>query len=279
MVKLALGFETQVICLNGHEFSSIKPLFDFADTNISMSMNPLEYHFDSRPSETISSYSQQLKNFFIKGTLIVLLPADTKKHEVQSTMQMLRATVEFESDTKFQIYPYGNASFLLALSHIERATKQNDCWILAIQPATNQAPTKLNNGALILARAFPCDTGLECLPARVDLANSTNQSAIDKVVSQLSFRSSSLFTSLSLSLDANEPLWLNSIKYLAPWITEATNYEFLDAKLSSLGVCGGLLKAINAFEKQIRQPEKGFHQLQLDIEPRGYVVGTTYTWV
>jgi hypothetical protein len=279
VVSLALGFEVKFLYINGHESSSVKSLLDVIDATGQIQVNQQICHLDRKPSKTLSSYAERIPAHLVRGTLIVLLPSKTEKSEVQSTIQVLSELVKFKNEVKFQCYPYGNASFLLALSNIEREIKQEDCWILAIHPAHSQREINLNSDAVILAKAFATDTGLECLPVRVDLASSANKCAINKVVSQLSFRSRSVFSSLSLSLDEDEPPWLNSIQNLSPWVSEVTNYEFLDAKLGPLGPCSGLLKAIDVFDKQAEDPKEDFHHLQFDIEPEGYAVGTTYTWI
>lgn len=225
----------------------------------------------------IRNHSKSLKQASISGCLCVLLPAISERSVLKNLTYELFAVLGRNPDLEIYLYPYGEPSFLMSLARINReAQAAKPVWILALN--TKCTDVVNSHDSFILAACTEQSPGVTFGGALIDLDSVKQDIAVEKVVKQLGISSRKEISDLAFTLDGDEPLWLNHLDGLSPWITPNTQYHFSDIKIAALGACNGLLKAISLYHQQKLQPNSDFQALQLDVEPGGYVAGTIFGW-
>lgn len=225
--------------------------------------------------DRLTHYSKALSECGIEGQVYLLLPKLLDKVELQRITTLLLSVFQRVEPQHLALYPYGNASFLIALSRIQRAVKQTKpLWIVAL----HVADAKGGHDSLVVARCSAQKQGLIFNKVAIDLELDNNNTAVSNVVKQLGKSCVEKLDELMLSAEGNEPVWLDSIQFLSPWVNRDTSYRLIGTTTGPLGASGGILKAICACLQPKETHDKNYSGIQLDIERGGYAVGATYRW-
>ncbi len=274
---MALGIQTAYCLIHNQKFDNAQ----LADSAFSFVHTLKEGYSEgvgvSDIYELIRKYNTQLKQADISGCVCVLLPHISDHEVLKNITKELSAILGKVSSLEIYLYPYGEPSFLMALARIKRETQvPRTVWVLALNVKNRDEVN--SHDSLVLAYCKEQSPGLTMDSVRIDLDKVKQSIAVEKVVKQLGVGCKKQLSDLSFTIDGQEPIWLNYISHLSPWITTSTQYQFANFKFGSLGACSGLLKAINLFDQQIAKPKSIYQSLQLDIEPNGYVAGTLFGW-
>ena len=225
--------------------------------------------------DRLTHYSKALSECGVEGQVYLLLPKLSDKVELQRITTRLLSVFQQVEPQHLALYPYGSASFLIALSRIQREVKQTKpLWIVAL----HVADAKGDHDSLVVARCSAQKQGLIFNKIAIDLQLDSNNTAVSNVVKQLGKSCVEKLDELMLSAEGNEPLWLDSIQFLSPWVNRDTSYRLIGTTTGSLGASGGVLKAICAYLQPKETHDKNYSGIQLDIERGGYAVGATYRW-
>ncbi|CAH1589146.1 NAD/NADP transhydrogenase beta subunit [Vibrio owensii] len=273
---MALLFQSQ-LCMLGDQAFSVEQL---ANNTLRPSENneliPQGMESSVLPVyDRLTHYSKALSECGIEGQVYLLLPKLSDKVELQRITTLLLSVFQRVEPQHLALYPYGNASFLMALSRIQRAVKQTkSLWIVAL----HVADAKGEHDSLVVARCSAQKQGLIFKKIAIDLQLDSNNTAVSNVVKQLGKSCVEQLDELMLSAEGNEPVWLDSIQFLSPWVNRDTSYRLIGTTTGPLGASGGVLKAICACLQPKETPDKNYSGIQLDIERGGYAVGATYHW-
>lgn len=225
----------------------------------------------------IKTNEKALKRAGISGCVCVLLPQISEQSTLKNVVCELLAIIRNESSLEIYLYPYGESSFLMALSRIQREINLlRPAWILALNAEIQD--NENSHDSVILARCFEQSLGLTLGPVRVDLDSVKPNLAVENVVNQLGVGCQKRISDLSFTIDGEEPIWIYYLSGLYPWITPSTRYHFSNLKFGSLGACNALLKTLCLYHQQKHQLNSAFQAVQLDIEPNGYVAGVLFGW-
>ncbi|MHA2708004.1 NAD/NADP transhydrogenase beta subunit [Vibrio owensii] len=225
--------------------------------------------------DRLTHYSKALSECGIEGQVYLLLPKLSDKVELQRITTLLLSVFQRVEPQHLALYPYGNASFLMAMSRIQRAVEQTKpLWIVAL----HVADAKGEHDSLVVARCSAQKQGLIFNKIAIDLQLDNNNTAVSHVVKQLGKSCVEKLDELMLSAEGNEPVWLDSIQFLSPWVNRDTSYQLIGTTTGPLGASGGVLKAICACLQPKETHDKNYSGIQLDIERGGYAVGATYRW-
>ncbi|TDE25870.1 NAD/NADP transhydrogenase beta subunit [Vibrio owensii] len=225
--------------------------------------------------DRLTHYSKALSECGVEGQVYLLLPKLSDKVELQRITTLLLSVFQRVESQHLALYPYGNASFLMALSRIQRAVKQTKpLWIVAL----HVADAKGEHDSLVVARCSAQKQGLIFNKIAIDLQLDSNNTAVSHVVKQLGKSCVQELDELMLSTEGDEPVWLGSIQFLSPWVNRDTSYRLIGTTTGPLGASGGVLKAICACLQPKETHDKNYSGIQLDIERGGYAVGATYRW-
>ena len=276
---MPLAFQTHLLSFNGRSHT----VREIADDSFRLSEEIRSPDFaqsiDEHILSLVRSERESLEQADIKGNLCVLLPSSVDKSLLKALISELSIFVDQTVNTEIYFYPYGQAAFLMALNRINREVNETQAtWILAIEVTSDVEGHVKPQSSIILTKCFFRHSGLVPDVVRIDLDAKQQRIAVDKVFKQLGVSCEHPLSQLYLSVNEEEPQWLNSMQFLSPWVTDQTQYQFVDIKLGGLGACGGVLKALVIDELQRSSPCPDFHVLQADIEPDGYAVGVIYNW-
>ncbi|WP_199481436.1 NAD/NADP transhydrogenase beta subunit [Vibrio owensii] len=225
--------------------------------------------------DRLTHYSKVLSECGIEGQVYLLLPKLSDKVELQRITTLLLSVFQQVEPQHLALYPYGNASFLMALSRIQRAVKETKpLWIVALHAADATG----EHDSLVVARCSAQKQGLIFNKIAIDLQLDSNNIAVSNVVKQLGKSCVEQLDELMLSAEGNEAVWLDSIQFLSPWVNRDTSYRLIGTTTGPLGASGGVLKAICACLQSKETQDKNYSGIQLDIERGGYAVGATYRW-
>ncbi|UMM06267.1 NAD/NADP transhydrogenase beta subunit [Vibrio campbellii] len=273
---MALLFQSQ-LCMLGDQAFSVEQL---ANNTLRPSENneliPQGMESSVLPVyDRLTHYSKALSECGIEGQVYLLLPKLSDKVELQRITTLLLSVFQRVEPQHLALYPYGSASFLMALSRIKREVKQTKpLWIVAL----HVADAKGEHDSLVVARCSAQKQGLIFNKIAIDLQLDSNNTAVSNVVKQLGKSCVEKLDELMLSAEGNEPVWLDSIQFLSPWVNRDTSYRLIGTTTGPLGASGGVLKAICACLQPKETRDKNYSGIQLDIERGGYAVGATYRW-
>jgi hypothetical protein len=273
---MALLFQSQ-LCMLGDQAFSVEQL---ANNTLRPSENneliPQGMESSVLPVyDRLTHYSKVLSECGIEGQVYLLLPKLSDKVELQRITTLLLSVFQQVEPQHLALYPYGNASFLMALSRIQRAVKETKpLWIVAL----HVAGAREEHDSLVVARCFEQKHGLIFNKIAIDLQLDSNNTAVSHVVKQLGKSCVQELDELMLSTEGDEPVWLDSIQFLSPWVNRDTSYRLIGTTTGPLGANGGVLKAICACLQPKETHDKNYSGIQLDIERGGYAVGATYRW-
>ncbi|WP_104040718.1 NAD/NADP transhydrogenase beta subunit [Vibrio hyugaensis] len=234
---------------------------------------------DIRIRRLLHKLSHKIQALEISAPVCVLLPKISCKPTLKSVTSVILSAFHFKSDSQIRFYPYGEASFLMALSQIQKLSFENRfTWIVAINLGESLGSGMGAYDSLVAARCVVVNEGIEVRAQSIDLDITSLNTAVDNVIRQLGSTLKHPVDELLLSTGNGQPKWLESIRFLSPVIKAETQYTFSDVLTGPLGPCGGLLKTLSlCYQQQVRRVEN-FHALQLDIEEDGYAVGTSFNW-
>lgn len=225
----------------------------------------------------IRTHESAIKKAGISGCLCVLLPPIPVQSSLKNFVCELLTIIGQAPSLEVYLYPYGEPSFLMALSRIQRELDAvRPTWILALNAEIQD--NENSHDSVILAVCSEQSSGLTLGNVRVDLDSVKPNLAVEKVVNQLGVGCQKQFSDLSFTIDGEEPIWMYYLSCLYPWIAPSTRYLFANLKFGSLGACNGLLKTLSLYHQQKQCPNSAFQALQFDIEPSGYVAGVLFGW-
>lgn len=264
------------LCLLGDQEFSISQLTNHTLKPSEFSVSNFEEIDSLSIIDTLDSYSNYLRKRDISGHVFLLLPNITDKNILRRVIASFLSIFSKVEADKIALYPYGNASFLMALNSIERLVKKNNSvWVVAI----NAIDSGYGLDSLVMARCSMGHRGLRPYKVAVDLDFEGTDTATSNITKQLGLVCTHLLDELALSIEGEEPVWLESIQFLSPWITADTSYQLIDSVTGPLGPCNGLLKALCVYQQQANRNISNYCGLQIDVERYGYAVGVLYRWV
>ncbi|MFN1512795.1 NAD/NADP transhydrogenase beta subunit [Vibrio owensii] len=273
---MALLFQSQLCMLGDQAFSAEQLANNTLRPSENNELIPQGMESSVLPVyDRLTHYSKALSECGIEGQVYLLLPKLSDKVELQRVTTLLLSAFQRVEPQHLALYPYGNASFLMALSRIQRAVKETKpLWIVAL----HAADAKGEHDSLVVARCSAQKQGLIFNKIAIDLQLDSNNTAVTNVVKQLGKSCVEQLDELMLSAEGNEPVWLDSIQFLSPWVNRDTSYRLIGTTTGPLGASGGVLKAICACLQPKETHDKNYSGIQLDIERGGYAVGATYRW-
>ncbi|HDM8127096.1 TPA: NAD/NADP transhydrogenase beta subunit [Vibrio harveyi] len=264
------------LCLLGDQEFSISQLTNHTLKPSEFSVSNFEEIDSLSIIDTLDSYSNYLRKRDISGHVFLLLPNITDKNILRRVIASFLSIFSKVEADKIALYPYGNASFLMALNSIERLVKKNNSvWVVAI----NAIDSGYGLDSLVMARCSMGHRGLRPYKVAVDLDFEGTDTATSNITKQLGLVCTHLLDEIALSIEGEEPVWLESIQFLSPWITADTSYQLIDSITGPLGPCNGLLKALCVYQQQTNRNISNYCGLQIDVERYGYAVGVLYRWV
>ncbi|HDM8173540.1 TPA: NAD/NADP transhydrogenase beta subunit [Vibrio harveyi] len=264
------------LCLLGDQEFSISQLTNHTLKPSEFSVSNFEEVGSLSIIDTLDSYSNYLSKRDISGHVFLLLPNITDKNILRRVIASFLSIFSKVEADKIALYPYGNASFLMALNSIERLVKKNNSvWVVAI----NAIDSGYGLDSLVMVRCSMGHRGLRPYKVAVDLDFEGTDTATSNITKQLGLVCTHLLDELALSIEGEEPVWLESIQFLSPWITADTSYQLIDSITGPLGPCNGLLKALCVYQQQANRNISNYCGLQIDVERYGYAVGVLYRWV
>ncbi|MGP1390121.1 MAG: NAD/NADP transhydrogenase subunit beta [Vibrio diabolicus] len=276
---MPLAFQTHLLAINGRPYT----VREIANECFRLpAETPRSYPDQSLYEQILNlvrSKREILEQSDIKGNICVLLPSSVDKSLLKALINEFSLILGNSANREIYFYPYGQAAFLMALNRINREVNETQAtWILAIEIARDAEEHAKSQNSIILTKCFFQQSGLVTDDVRIDLDTKQQSIAVDKVFKQLGVGCDHSLSELHLSIDGDEPRWLNAMQLLSPWVNDQTQYQFIDVKLGGLGACGGVLKVLMIEEHQRSSLNSDFHVLQADIEPDGYTVGVLYNW-
>lgn len=273
---MALLFQSQLCMLGDQAFSAEQLANNTLRPSEKNELIPQARESSVLPAyDRLTHYSKVLSECGIEGQVYLLLPKLSDKVELQRITTLLLSVFQQVEPQHLALYPYGNASFLMALSRIQRAVKETKpLWIVALHAADATG----EHDSLVVARCSAQKQGLIFNKIAIDLQLDSNNIAVSNVVKQLGKSCVEQLDELMLSAEGNEPVWLDSIQFLSPWVNRDTSYRLIGTTTGPLGANGGVLKAICACLQSKETQDKNYSGIQLDIERGGYAVGATYRW-
>ncbi|EIW7481172.1 transhydrogenase beta subunit [Vibrio parahaemolyticus] len=231
--------------------------------------------YEERLFKLIASHGRSLKQAEVSGCVCVLLPQLSDKTLLKKIMLEISSALGGHPSTNIYLYPYGQASFLMALGRIERElVSSRPTWVLGFNAKNDDVNG--SRSSVVAAKCEPSKGGLFSRNVCVDLDATQQSIAVEKVMQQLGLNCKYPVSDFTVSVEGEEPIWMHHIQSFSPWITSDTRYHFLNVKLGSLGACSGILKAVCLYQQQMNEVSERFHAVQLDIELSGYVVGALF---
>ncbi|EOS8552806.1 NAD/NADP transhydrogenase subunit beta [Vibrio vulnificus] len=241
-----------------------------------------------RLQELIAHYSADISRIPTQATIFFLLPELATQDEALKLVKKLNKVLGDTSSGQRSIfcYPYGNASFLVAFERIMHCLERHECWVLSVDTSSlfcvgseYQLFEDIKTDSLLLVHIARSTYGLEPSKVQFDRYSSHYESGTPRVMASLSQMCQRELTELMLPLDgADMPIWHSQLHRFSPWVTENTSYLFSSTLVGQLGAGTGLYKALHAYQKQLQDPHKPFHVLQIDAEEQGLAVGILYRW-
>ncbi|MBG0761002.1 hypothetical protein BOO22_16450 [Vibrio cidicii] len=224
-----------------------------------------------------------------EAPLCLLLPEIKERQSVAEVLKAVqqKLPISTEHERTLFCYPYGSASFLVALKRIAQlANSPYGCWVVALDSSEvfcsgieHQSFEETKTDSLLLARTVDTGTGLAFSPVQIDLHSQAYASGSDSVMPSLASLCKQELTDLCLPLKGEESeQWQNHLYRFSPWITQQTRYHFNQLNSGELGAGVGLLNALLLYEQQKQAPNAHFHALQLDCDPLGMAAGVLYCW-
>ncbi|MGR5235994.1 NAD/NADP transhydrogenase beta subunit [Vibrio alfacsensis] len=276
---MAITFESHVCSIGGEKFS----IDQVAKATLSLPESA-EMHvelecFETRLSHLIRTQAQHIQNCGITGQVCVLLPVISCQSTLKKVTSIILSALKGISSKQVIVYPYGNSSFLMAFSRIERLTIETGfVWVIGINVRESLKSEVDIYDSLVVARCVVSDEGVCASAQSIDLELACQNTAVENVAKQLGKACNQPITDVALSIDSGEPKWLHSIQFLSPWIVAETRYSLIDAVTGPLGACSGVLKMLSICAQQNEQRIDNFQVIQMDLEPKGYAVGTLFSW-
>ncbi len=274
---MALSIQTAYCVIKNQHFDNVQLARDDSNCFQMVEKSVTSKVDDDEICKLIRKHQSGLKHIGISGCICVLLPTISDHTTLKNITYELFETIGNTPNLDIFLYPYGEASFLMALARVQREIQAaKPIWILALN--AERLDEVDSNDSFILVACKEQPSGLTSGTVRIDLTALDQETAIEKVVAQLGVSSQKHISDLVLTIDGEEPTWLHCLSGLDPWINTSSQYQFSNFKFGSLGACNGLLKALNLYHQQKLRPNLAFQALQLDIEPNGYVAGTLFGW-
>ncbi len=275
---MALSIQTAYCVLQNQHFDNEQLMkddlscFQTVDESVTNTVDSEDF------CKLIRKHQSGLEGTGISGCVCVLLPNISDHTTLKNITSELLDTLGKAPNVEIFLYPYGEPSFLMAISRIQREIQAGrSAWVLALNVA--RVDEIHSNDSVVLAFFREQSSGLTSGMARIDLAAIRQETAVEKVVTQLGVSSQKTISDMALTIDGVEdPAWLHCMSGLSPWVTLSSKYHFVNLKFGTSGACNGLLKTLYLYLQQRRHPNAVFQALQLDIEPDGYVAGTLFGW-
>ncbi|MCG3733386.1 NAD/NADP transhydrogenase subunit beta [Vibrio cincinnatiensis] len=296
---MALVFESTVIALGDQVFYG-----DFSSQELSSPEWCDDLYFTGNTRRALSHQSSSLSQRLIEllahhrsalaqisphASVCLLLPEINDRQHIADVLKAVQRVLPSSTDIDRPLFcfPYGSASFLVALERISTlAHSSYGCWVLSLDSSESfcsghkyQLFDDIKTDSLLVSRIVVADEGLEASKVQIDCYSQAYSSGVDSVMPSLATLCGQELTDLALSLHDDESSdWQSHLFRFSPWITQETTYRFNNLMIGEVGAGSGLLKTLGLYEQQKMAFKSTFHALQLDSDPHGMAAGVLYRW-
>ncbi|WP_217533384.1 NAD/NADP transhydrogenase subunit beta [Vibrio metschnikovii] len=256
--------------------------------NIRRTLSHQSSSLAQRLIELLVHYRTELSQVPLDSPVCLLLPRITDKTDIAKILKAVQEVLlNVHEDRPLFCFPYGHASFLLALKRISALSfSPYGCWVLSLDTSAvfcvgteYQQFEDIKTDSLLLAHIESGDIGLEASEVQIDIYSQAYVSGVESVMLSLASLCNHELTDICLTFDSNDVSnWQPQLSRFSPWITQKTNYQFNNLINGEMGASSGLLQSLILFEQQKKKPAPSFHALQLDNDPYGMAAGVLYRW-
>lgn len=242
----------------------------------------------------IEDQTQALQAITEQAACVVLLPEmDGQKNTASVVNALKQAFLPMQSGSLTLIYPYGHASFLMALRKIESLANQHleqGVWVIGLDTALAfcQQDTCITQmvacvDSLFVLKATSHSRGLNPVWTQMDAAvgGKSTQECV-----RFLFRASiqsvpHVYESLWLPMartDDVENDWIHEFHFLHNNINTQTHHHFTEYQVGDLGVNLALFKTLKIMNALSKSQNNEHYCLQMDIADNAHLSAAVFNW-